>query len=145
EAADALARQLTSTWEQPTEPPVCLHGDVHLKNGLLAEDRVTLIDLDQAALGPAAADLGSLLAGLQYRGCVGVFSRSTVHALATAFLAGYAAVRPLPSPTSLRWHTAAALLEERAWRAVNRLRLRGLQYLDALLAHATALSTGDGS
>jgi len=39
----------------------------------------------------------------------------------------YAAVRPLPSPTSLRWHTAAALLAERAWRAVNRLRLPGLQ------------------
>ena len=42
---------------------VCLHGDVHLKNGLLQGRRIALIDLDQAGAGPPAADLGSAARG----------------------------------------------------------------------------------
>ena len=38
------------------------HGDCHPKNALVDGERVSLVDLDQAGLGSAAADLGSLLA-----------------------------------------------------------------------------------
>jgi Ser/Thr protein kinase RdoA (MazF antagonist) len=104
---------------------------------------MTLIDLDQAAAGPAAADLGGMLAGLRYCRRVGLCSRAAERALAGAFLAGYAAVRPLPPPAELRWHAAAALLAERALRAVNRVRAEGLLHLGEILDDARTLLIGD--
>jgi Ser/Thr protein kinase RdoA (MazF antagonist) len=44
--------------------PVFLHGDVHPKNIFLNEESLFLLDLDQAATGPALADLGSVISGL---------------------------------------------------------------------------------
>ena len=140
--ADKLARELQSRWRPANEPFVCLHGDVHPKNGVLRNDCLTLIDLDQAGSGPAAADLGSLLAILHYNRRVGLLSQTVHRALHDTFLAGYTTIRDLPDPASLRWHTAAALLAERALRAVNRIRPEGLQHLDDLLADAEALVVG---
>ena len=48
----------------PRARSVLVHGDLHLKNALLAGDRLSLLDLDQAGVGHPAADLGSLLAAL---------------------------------------------------------------------------------
>jgi aminoglycoside phosphotransferase (APT) family kinase protein len=48
-----------------TTPPVFLHGDVHPKNALQSEHGIALLDFDQAGLGPAAADVASLLAVLR--------------------------------------------------------------------------------
>jgi Ser/Thr protein kinase RdoA (MazF antagonist) len=135
--AHALADDLASRWEPSREPAVCLHGDVHPKNGIMTAGRITLIDLDQAGPGPAAADLGSLLAALRYDDHVGL--QAAAGEWAEAFLGGYAEVRPLPPPSQLRWHTAAALLVERALRAVNRIRPEGLACLDRLLADARML------
>jgi aminoglycoside phosphotransferase (APT) family kinase protein len=109
-------------------PTVPLHGDCHPKNALLAGDSIALIDLDQAGAGPAAADLGSLIGRLHADGDTGP--------LRTAFLAGYQAVRALPPEGSLRWHTAAALVAERAVRAVNRVHLPTLDRLPDLLGAA---------
>jgi aminoglycoside phosphotransferase (APT) family kinase protein len=142
-AASDLATELVARCGPPAAPPVCLHGDVNSRNWILQDDRVALIDLDQVTLGPAAADLGGVLAGLRYRGCVGQLSRSDAGELARAFLAGYAGVRALPERAALRWHTAAALLVERALRAVNRVRAEGLLHLEALLAEASALLRED--
>jgi Ser/Thr protein kinase RdoA (MazF antagonist) len=124
--------------------PVCLHGDVHPKNALLRGDSLTLIDLDLSGAGTAAADLGSLLAALSYKRLVGLLSPDAGRELADAFLAGYAAMRALPSDTSLRWHTAAALLAERALRAISRIRPEGLQHLEEILVEAERL-TGEGA
>ena len=53
----------------------------------------------------------------------------------------------LPSAASLRWHYAAALVAERAIRAVNRVNLRSLARLDELVALAVLAThpslTGD--
>ena len=59
----ALARRRSST--SPTRAPrrVRLHGDANLRNAIADDGRVTLLDLEHAAAGPAAADLGQLLAG----------------------------------------------------------------------------------
>jgi Ser/Thr protein kinase RdoA (MazF antagonist) len=119
---------------------VCLHGDVHPKNGILLERGVALIDLDQASLGPAAADLGSLLAALRYEQHIGLLTRADERALSDAFLAGYRQIAKLPEAESLRWHMAAALFAERAFRAVSRIRLRGLQSLPELLNDVQRLS-----
>jgi Ser/Thr protein kinase RdoA (MazF antagonist) len=112
-----------------------LHGDVHPKNALAADGRITLIDLDQLAAGRPAEELGSALAGLEYR-------RLTVRAdgaLGDALLDGYASVRSLPSSRALAWSTAAALLSERALRAVARIRPEGLHSLEELIARADEL------
>jgi aminoglycoside phosphotransferase (APT) family kinase protein len=142
-AAHALADELVRRYEAPAAPHVWLHGDVHAKNGVLRGERLTLIDLDQAAQGPAAAELGSLLAGLSYNALTGLLSRADARTLGNAFLSGYASLRALPAPAALRWHTAAALLAERALRAVNRVRPEGLACLVELLTEARAvLRTG---
>jgi Ser/Thr protein kinase RdoA (MazF antagonist) len=114
---------------------VCLHGDVHLKNGLLQARRIALIDLDQVGVGPTAADLGSAIAGLRFSALVGD-EHARGARLQQALLDGYASMRELPAPDALRWHVAAALLSERALRAVNRIRPDGLVHLGAVLADA---------
>ena len=112
----------------PGGPQVALHGDCHPRNALLAGDSIALIDLDQAGVGVAAADVGSLIARLVADGDTG--------AMRSAFLSGYRAVRPLPPDRSLRWHTAAALVAERGVRAVNRVHLPTLDRLPELLETA---------
>jgi aminoglycoside phosphotransferase (APT) family kinase protein len=116
----------------PGGPPVALHGDCHPKNALLAGHSIALIDLDQAGVGPAAADIGSLIARLYADDVV----KPGTGDLRAAFLSGYQAVRPLPPDRSLRWHTAAALVAERAVRAVNRVHLPTLDRLPELLETA---------
>lgn len=96
-----------------------------------AAAEVALIDLDQTGIGPAAADLGSLLARLERSRIV---QGADTAELAAAFLDGYAEVRPTPDPESLAWHTSAALLAEQAMRAVNRVRPEALDHLGELLA-----------
>lgn len=135
--ASSLAEELARLWEPSGEARVCLHGDVHPKNCVARGGAFALIDLDQCAVGDAAADLGSLLASLTYGRITSGESRPSTETLGEAFLSGYASVRALPSPASLRWHTAAALLAERALRAVNRVRPEGLARLRELLAAAS--------
>ena len=153
--ASRLAEELARRWEPSSEPNVCLHGDVHPKNAVARGGAFTLIDLDQSGAGDPAADLGSLLAGLTYdditadaervkadeRFETGA-SRPSARTLGEAFLSGYASARSLPPARSLRWHTAAALLAERALRAVNRVRPEGLARLRELLAAASDVLSG---
>jgi aminoglycoside phosphotransferase len=137
--AGALASLLVSRWEEPAEGSVCLHGDVSGGNAIIADGRVTLLDLEDVALGPAAADLGSVLARLRYYCRIGRLSASAERNLADAFLTGYASVRALPDTTARRWYTAAALFAEQALRAVTRIRPAGLLHLQELLAEARML------
>jgi aminoglycoside phosphotransferase len=139
-----LARELShqlGAQRKASSDIACLHGDVHPKNGILTDNGLALVDLDQVAAGPAAADLGSMLGGLRYQRCIGAISAATETELAGAFLSGYERVHALPNGDCLRWHSAAALLAERALRAVNRIRPDGLQHLGELLAEAQALLT----
>jgi aminoglycoside phosphotransferase (APT) family kinase protein len=138
-AARHLADRLASTRLSDDNEPVCLHGDLHPKNAILFDDRVSLLDLEDVAAGPAAADLGSLLASLLYLQVANRLSRSAYSARAAAFLSGYADNRPLPTTASLAWHTAAALFIERAVRAVTRMRPLGLAHMGALMSAAERL------
>lgn len=137
--AASLAEELARRCEPSHATRVCLHGDVHPKNAVARGGAFTLIDLDQCATGDAAADLGSLLASLTYGRITSGASQPSAKALGEAFLSGYASVRALPSPSALRWHTAASLLAERALRAVNRVRPEGLAHLRELLAAASGV------
>jgi aminoglycoside phosphotransferase len=139
ELASELCEQLCSKKKGHSELNVCLHGDVHPKNGILLEQGIGLIDLDQASVGPPAADLGSLLAALRYERHIGLLTEVAERMLANAFLDGYQQFGILPERESLRWHMAAALFAERAFRAVSRIRIRGLECLPGLLVDAQRL------
>jgi aminoglycoside phosphotransferase (APT) family kinase protein len=136
DAADELAARLITTHAADADV-ACLHGDLHPKNAILCPDeRLALIDVEDVTIGPAAADIASLLASLVYRRETQRLSPAACRDRVVAFLTGYAAHRHLPSRSSLAWHTAAALFIERAARAVTRLRPLGLQHLPALFAAA---------
>jgi thiamine kinase-like enzyme len=137
-AVDTLAARLIKAAVADRDL-ACLHGDLHPKNAIACGNRMALIDVESAAMGPAAADLGSLLAGLVYRRETGRLSPDAFRARGHACLAGYASRRRLPSAASLAWHTAAALFRERAARAVKRIRPLGLQSMPALLSAAEHL------
>jgi tRNA A-37 threonylcarbamoyl transferase component Bud32 len=128
-AALLVASDLMAT-RRDGEGAVLLHGDLHLKNAFLHRQLVSVIDFDQAASGPAAADIGSLLAALHTRGATPNQD----------FLEGYAAIRRLPSRESIAWHTAAALLTERAVRAITRVRLQALSNLQHVIDEARILA-----
>jgi Ser/Thr protein kinase RdoA (MazF antagonist) len=140
-AARTLADRLVSDPPEPTEQ-VLLHGDCHPGNVLVVGDHVSLLDLDQAGTGPAAADIGNLLARLSYGAVLGESDAATTTLMARAFLDGYAQVRALPSPRTLRWYAAAALLAERGLRAVNRVRPEALARLEDLVGTGHDLLDG---
>lgn len=118
---------------------VCLHGDLHPKNALVCGSRVALLDVEDLAIGPAACDIGSVLAALEYSRTADGLPCQICAERVSAFLAGYELVAPLPDPSSLAWHTAASLFVERAVRAVTRIRPLGLNHLPALLDRASEI------
>ena len=127
------------------EPSATLHGDLHLQNFLVDESapagqRVALIDLDNLSTGSPWCDLGSFCAGLYYRGLVeGVPQALIQHAIDT-FCAAYAQVAPWPlEPQAIGWYTATALLNERAFRTISRMKQGRFDLLDDLIRLASAL------
>jgi aminoglycoside phosphotransferase len=98
--------------------PVHLHGDANLRNALLDDDRVCLVDLEDAGL--LAAREGS-------------------DGLSAALLDGYAQVGRVPDEQALRWHTAASVLARIAVPAVGRIRPALLARLEPLLRAAGEL------
>ena len=118
---------------------VLIHGDVHPKNVLLTDRHLFLLDLDQAARGPAVLDVAGVLAGINYDCCIGEIDLEERKALTRSFLSGYKRIEG-----SLRWHVAAAMLEERALRAVTRVRLQGLRVLPKILDEASRILTNGG-
>jgi aminoglycoside phosphotransferase len=137
EAAGAAARVLAALLERPQHAPaVCLHGDANLRNAILSDHEVVLVDLEDSAAGPAAADLGQVLAGLLTARIRGAIDEQTERALGDALLAGYG---DRPAWEALRWHTAAAVLARVALPAVNRVRPELLPRLRELLTAAEAM------
>lgn len=62
---ERLRDRLSGQLEQRARVVGPVHGDFHLANVLVDEDRVTLIDLDQLAYGDPALDAGRFLAALR--------------------------------------------------------------------------------
>ena len=105
----------------PAHPSATVHGDLHLKNFLVDDARVTLIDLDNVCTGSPYLDLGSLIAGLHTYSILHEKSEETVPRLVESFLQAYETHVPWPVRRDLvDWHTAVALVTERAYRCVTR-------------------------
>lgn len=121
---------------------VTLHGDLHAKNILVpvtpldddAPRAVALIDLDTLAQGPPAHDLGSWTAALLYRAVVLGHDLDSTFDLARRFVAAYRSHAAIPVvDADIRWHTAAALINERAMRAITRLKPGRLAHLGRII------------
>jgi len=125
----------------PACPTATLHGDLHLKNFLVDAARVTLIDLDNVCTGSPYLDLGSLIAGLHAYSILHEDSEETVPQLAEAFLQAYETHVPWPVRRDLvNWHTAIALITERAHRCVTRLKEGRPAMIEELITLAGRLS-----
>jgi len=129
---ESVVQALLSDPVRPT-PAVLLHGDLHPKNVLVDGTVIGLVDLDQAAAGPAGAELGGIAARLWCPRPGDEIDRETASAAANALLAAYTGG---PRHADLLWYAAAALLVERAVRAVNRVDLATLADLEQVLETA---------
>lgn len=91
------ARLLAIQADLPPPRTQTLHGDLHLRQWVMAAGRAYLVDFDELALGEAEQDLASLIVDMEYRGCGG--------ALVAELLLAYTqhANRP-PDPALLEWH-----------------------------------------
>lgn len=136
-----LAIRLGESTPYATAVRATLHGDLHLKNILgLADGRIGLIDLDNLMVGDPLLDLGSLAAYLHYRGMVEGRSPAEITREIGSICEGYEAEGGWPiDRVLLRHRIAAALISERAWRIVTRLKPDGPTDIGRLLELAEAL------
>lgn len=111
---------------------VALHGDLHLRQWLLAGDRLTLCDLDEMCLGAPEVDVASLLFDLSLYG----LPAARVDAWIIRFTDTYAARAPWGLDTeALRWHLRVQAVNKmhRAWVQLHAdLRGRCEHYLSHL-------------
>ncbi|MEQ8661997.1 MAG: phosphotransferase, partial [Gammaproteobacteria bacterium] len=100
-----------------------VHGDLHLQNLLIAHDSIHVIDLDNVRLGDPLDDLATLFASLLGLAIAGRIATAPVRRFVDEFLAAYrhAAGVP-PAPDELARATAQALVEQRVFRAITRLK-----------------------
>jgi Ser/Thr protein kinase RdoA (MazF antagonist) len=138
-AGDVVAALLASP--PPPRAAVLLHGDLHPKNVLVHEAGVSLVDLDQAGTGPAAAELGGTLARLWCPRPGDPIADETAAEAGEALLSAY---DRRPAHRDLLWHAAAALLVERAVRAICRVDLAGIADLERVLATALRWAASPG-
>ena len=142
---DALIDQLLQQAEQlGVQPVATLHGDLHLKNFLVASNQVALIDLDNVCIGSPWQELGSFAASLYYRSLLGEWPLALTERMIQHFHQAYVhnVNWSLPEPM-IRWYTATALLNERAYRTVTRMKSGGFAVLDDLLRLAAQIVVGE--
>lgn len=151
-AVDRLVEHLLRQADALSLQPVALlHSDLHLQNFfVLAHEgahegadegvdaqvggHVALIDLDGLALGSPWQDVGSFLATLYYRGIINGTPHPQTEAIVEVFCQAYASASAWPFVRqAVDWYTAAALLNQRVYRAIARLKNNGLEPIDALL------------
>ncbi len=116
---------------------VTLHGDLHPCNLLVSPLGVALIDLDSLHRGPAGVDIGSWVACCLYHDCLRARPLDQALHDAMAFAGAYrAAAGEGPGRRELAWFTATALVSERVFRCLTRLKPGRLAVAQQLLRWA---------
>jgi Phosphotransferase enzyme family len=139
--AQATARLLRRASCLDTRASATLHGDLHSNNILVDDARVYLIDLDEVSNGPPLAELGSLLAELIYRACLSGTAPDALAPALNAIAQAYRRAVPWPvADDEVDWYTAAALLNERAFRCVTSLKPGRMEILGNLVNIAARIA-----
>lgn len=119
---------------------VTLHGDLHPQNILIDDARAALLDFDAVTAGPAVMDLGSFHAALLYQSLLNDNDPEPMQAAMTQFASAYRQCAAAHiDPLALRWSTAFALLAERAYRCMVRMKPGRTQLIDGLVRMAHGL------
>ena len=142
-----LVRSLQIQADQLGDPPsAVLHGDLHFKNFFNHQGKVFLIDFDNHRNGPPGCDLGSLFGAILYQGLLRKTDKKLIRRILSNYYDQYRIGVPWElSRFELNWYTAVALVNERAFRSVTRLKTGRLDILDTLidLAHTICQGTCD--
>jgi len=141
--AHALACDLAQRLAAQPGAAAPVHGDFSADQVVVGPDGgVALIDLDAAACGDPAVDLGGFTAALVAAAWLRAddVGRARVPEQVAALSAGYAAVAPLPDPDALALRISALLLR-RAAEPFRSCRPDWPGTLRALLAEARAAAT----
>jgi Phosphotransferase enzyme family len=141
----AIVRRLISVSDRIGAGSIAtLHGDLHLKNLFVTNDRIALLDLDNLSRGDPLLDLGSFVALLHYRGLIECKSHYVVEEISRRFVQSYRAnVDWEVSEWALNWHIAAALIYERAYRCVTRLKAGRLDMVDDIIELANTFTASN--
>ncbi len=138
---ESLARRIArSIVDTPAEGSP-LHGDFYADQVLVDGDAAAIIDLDRAARGDAASDLGLFLAHLTRDVLRGRISTEAAQAARDRFLEGYGEAAPLPPPVRLDLYAAAGLFG----LSMEPFRLREPDWperIEAILSAASAILDG---
>jgi hypothetical protein len=138
---ERLATMLIESAPEAAIDDATLHGDLHLKNifslpaGQTGQvGQIGLLDLDNLGVGDPLLDLGSLAGYLHYRGMAAALPVEQVEWEIAQLCEGYEteAGRRIDH-AALRHHIATALITERAWRGVTRLKPNGPADIERLL------------
>ncbi len=140
----SIVENLTDLSSAMGESPVCtLHGDLHLKNLFVTKDGIVLIDFDDLCRGDPLEDVGSFIATLHYRGLIEGRSYCETEEVTRLFIQAYRANIDMEiSEPVLNWHIASALINERAYRCVTRLKPVGVEIIDEIIEMAGRFSSG---
>ncbi|MDH5775761.1 MAG: aminoglycoside phosphotransferase family protein [Nitrospirota bacterium] len=126
------------------QPETTLHGDLHFKNFIVDGTSVAMIDLDEIGRGSPFHDMGSCISFLLYQGQEMGLVESRIEALVKVFVQGYRrrATWDVPEPV-LRWHVAAALIDERVRRCLKKAKPGTVKQVERLLKLASHLVCGN--
>ena len=120
----AIERVVVATRDLASEPLVPAHRDCHPRQIVVCADGVRWIDLDDAALAPAALDVGNFVAHMRRDECLGRRSRSVTEAAIQGVLDGYGPIAgDLEGWTRLALVRLAGLAETRHGQPRDRQRL----------------------
>ncbi|MGH1489584.1 MAG: phosphotransferase family protein [Acidimicrobiales bacterium] len=111
----ALAQRLSRTAPHNPGPLRLIHGDLHPKNILGDptghDDTITFVDLERAAVGQPASDLGRLLGHAKALEIRDPGSYATATEFAQTVIDRYRVGVPIPD-AELSWYTAIALIDQ---------------------------------
>jgi len=139
--AQATVQLLQQAPSLDTHASATLHGDLHSNNILVDGARVYLVDLDEVSNGPPLSELGSFLAELIYRACLSGTSLDALTPALTNIVQAYRQAVPWSvTGEEVGWYTAAALLNERAFRCVTSLKPGRMEILGQLVDIAARVS-----
>lgn len=105
----ALATRLAAAISSLPPRNSVVHGDFYAKQILFAGEAITVLDLDEAARGDAADDLGTFLAHLEREVAVGRMSAAQLAAHRVEFLNGYSSLAGTVDSGNIELRTAARL------------------------------------